>query len=66
MPNDLNDQFRNGGDIVEDREDGRDSISRMRLCECRPDVLANALRDFGVTPNGDDVTPYGEDPEWPD
>ena len=51
----MNDQFRNGGNIVEDREDGRDSISAMRLAHQRPDVLANALLEMGITENGDEV-----------
>ena len=51
----LNEQFRNGGNIVEDREEGRDSISAMRLAHQRPDVLANALLEMGITENGDGV-----------
>lgn len=51
----LNEAFREGGDILEDREEGRDSISEMRLAHQRPDVLANALRDMGITENGDGV-----------
>lgn len=52
---DPNNEFRNGGDIVEDREEGRDCISKMRLAAKRPDVLANDLREMGITENGDDT-----------
>ena len=38
---------------VLDRESGRDCISQMRLARSRPDVLANALIEMGVTPDGD-------------
>lgn len=41
--------------MVEDRESGRDSISAMSLAEARPDVLANALLEMGITENGDEV-----------
>ena len=51
----LNDEYRNGGDLVEDRESGRDCISEMRLAHKRADVLANALRDMGITESGDAV-----------
>jgi hypothetical protein len=51
----LNEQYRNGGDMVEDRESGRDSISAMRLAHQRPDVLANALLEMGITENGDEA-----------
>ena len=44
----LNHVFRNGGDIIEDREYGRDCVSEMHLARSRPDVLANALRSMGV------------------
>ena len=51
----LNDEYRNGGDLVDDRESGRDCISEMRLAHKRADVLANALRDMGITESGDAV-----------
>jgi hypothetical protein len=51
----LNEEYRNGGDIVEDREGGeRDLVGDMMLARKRPDVLANALRRMGVTSTGDD------------
>lgn len=55
----LNEYFRNGGDIKEEMEPGRDCISSMRLAHARPDVLANALAEMGVTENGDD--PLGDE-----
>lgn len=50
----LDDEFRNGGKLVEDREYVRDCVTDMRLAYSRPDVLGNALREMGVTENGDD------------
>ena len=52
--NSMNEQFRNGGNIQEDRESGRDVISAMRLAHQRHDVLKNALLEMGITENGDD------------
>lgn len=52
---DLNFHYRNGGNLVEDRENGRDCLTQMRLLRCRPDVLANALRDMGINGSGDDL-----------
>lgn len=52
---DLNFCYRNGGNLVEDREQGRDCVTQMRLLRRRPDVLANALRDMGVTESGDET-----------
>ena len=52
---DLNFCYRNGGNLVEDRVNGRDCVSEMRLLRSRPEVLANALRDMGVTESGDEV-----------
>jgi hypothetical protein len=34
---------------------GRDCISQMRLARRHPEVLASALREMGVTENGDDL-----------
>ena len=53
---DLNLYYRNGGDLIEDRENGRDCVTQMRVLRSRPDVLANALREMGITENGDDVS----------
>ena len=50
---DLNVQYRNGGNLVEDRENGRDCVTQMRLLWRRPDVLANVLRAMGVSESGD-------------
>ena len=52
---DLNLYYRNGGNLVEDRENGHDCLSQMRLLRRRPDVLANLLRAMGVSENGDDM-----------
>ena len=52
---DLNFYYRNGGNLVEDRENGRDCVTQMRVLRCRPDVLANVLRDMGVSESGDEV-----------
>jgi hypothetical protein len=50
----LNDEYRNGGDIVEDREVvARDLVGDMMLARRQPSVLANALRAMGVTEGGD-------------
>jgi hypothetical protein len=40
---------------MQDREDGRDCVSQMRLARNRPDVLASALREMGITENGDGI-----------
>ena len=51
----LNDEFRNGGNLVEDRELGsRDIVSEMAVASKRPDVLANDLIRMGVIDGGDD------------
>jgi hypothetical protein len=52
---DLNFHYRNGGNLVEDRDNGRDCVTQMRLLRSRPDVLANVLREMGVTESGDDL-----------
>lgn len=52
---DLNLYYRNGGNLIEDRDSGRDCVTQMRVLRSRPDVLANALRDMGVTESGDDL-----------
>ena len=52
---DLNVYYRNGGNLIEDRDGGRDCVTHMRLLRSRPDVLANALRDMGITESGDDL-----------
>lgn len=53
---DLNDAYRNGGNLVEDREYGRDVVTQMEMLRQRPDVLASVLRDMGVTESGDEVS----------
>ena len=35
-----------------------DCVRQMRMFRHRPDVLANALLDMGVTESGDEVTDY--------
>jgi hypothetical protein len=52
---DLNHAYRHGGNIVEDRESGRDCVSQMALVRKRPDVLANHLRAMGITEDGDEL-----------
>lgn len=52
---DLNSYYRHGGNLVEDRENGRDCLTQMRVLRSRPDVLANALRDMGVSESGDEL-----------
>lgn len=39
----------------EDRSHGRDCVSQMLLARSHPDVLANALREMGITESGDGV-----------
>ena len=50
----LNDTYRNGGDLAEDRESGRDLLSDMRLARSRLDVLANDLARMGWSVSGDE------------
>lgn len=50
----LNDTFRAGGNLVEERDYAHDTLKEMNLARSRPDVLAGQLRDMGITPNGDD------------
>jgi hypothetical protein len=50
---DLNCSYRHGGNLIEDREYGRDCVTQMLVLRRRPDILANALRDMGITENGD-------------
>ena len=51
----LNDEFRNGGDPVEDRDGGsRDLVGDMTLASRRADVPSNDLVRMGVIENGDD------------
>ena len=52
---DLNLIYRNGGNLVEDRENGRDCVTQMRILRRRPDILANVLRAMGVSETGDDM-----------
>jgi hypothetical protein len=40
---------------LHDRETGRDCMTEMSLYRSRPDVLANALLDMGVTESGDEA-----------
>jgi hypothetical protein len=51
----LNLAYRNGGNLNEDRENGWDCVSQMRLLRRRPDVLANVLRAMGISESGDDM-----------
>ena len=53
---DLNFYYRNGGNLIEDRESGRDCVTQMRVLRSRPDVLANMLREMGVTENGNELS----------
>jgi len=50
----LNSQYRHGGNIVEDREYCRDSVTEMETARRRPDILAEQLHRMGVTTSGDD------------
>jgi hypothetical protein len=50
----LNETYRNGGDLTEDRESGRDLVSEMRLARSRLDVLANDLARMGWSVSGDE------------
>lgn len=50
-----NGQYRNGGDLVEDREDGRDVLSTMSQAQRNPDMLRNTLRELGYSETGDDM-----------
>jgi len=49
----LDEAYRNGGRMQEDREPGRDLLTEMRFLERRPDVLAYALAEMGVGLEGD-------------
>jgi hypothetical protein len=40
---------------AEMRDEGRDCVEQMELIRARPDVLAKALRDMGITEGGDEV-----------
>jgi hypothetical protein len=51
----LDEAYRNGGRMQEDREPGRDLVTEMRVLLRRPDVLANALADMGVGFEGDEM-----------
>ena len=53
---DLNLYYRNGGNLIEDRESGRDCVTQMRVLRSRPDVLANMLREMGVTESGNELS----------
>lgn len=50
----LNDTYRNGGNLTEDREGGRDLLSEMKLARSRADVLANDLARMGWSVSGDE------------
>jgi hypothetical protein len=41
-----------------------DCVRQMQMFRHRPDVLASALRDMGVTENGDEVLADGAEPDW--
>jgi hypothetical protein len=41
--------------LREHRGDGSDCVAWMKWARRHPDVLANALREMGVTENGDDL-----------
>ncbi len=49
----LDEMYRNGGRLVEDRKNGRDVLTHMAMLEGRPDWLASELKDMGVTEDGD-------------
>jgi hypothetical protein len=51
----LDEVYRHGGQLVEDRESGRDLVSEMGLLSSRPEVLANALAEMGVGLEGDEL-----------
>ena len=51
----LDNVYRNGGRLTEDRESGRDLVTEMAMLSSRPDWLAGELRSMGVTPDGDEV-----------
>ena len=50
----VNDTYRNGGNLTEDRESGRDLVSDMKLARSRVDVLANDLARMGWSVSGDE------------
>ena len=50
----VNDTYRNGGNLAEDRESGRDLVSDMKLARSRVDVLANDLARMGWSVSGDE------------
>jgi hypothetical protein len=47
--------YRTSPRLMQDREPRWDCVSQMRLARKRPDVLASALRDMGVTESGDGI-----------
>ncbi len=54
----LNDSYRNGGRLAEDREGGRDLVTEMSLARRRPDILANDLARMGWTESGDEPAEF--------
>ena len=52
----LDEAYRNGGSLQEDREAGRDLVTEMRVLASRPEVLANALADMGVGLEGEELS----------
>ena len=50
----LNETYRNGGNLTEDREGSRDLVSEMKLARSRADVLANDLARMGWSVSGDE------------
>jgi hypothetical protein len=52
--NDLDDQYRYGGPIKENRDQCRDTLTEMRMAEHHPEALSGQLKAMGITENGDD------------
>jgi hypothetical protein len=50
----LNETCRNGGNLAEGRESGRDLVTEMKLARSRPDILANDLARMGWSVSGDE------------
>ena len=50
----LDQVYRHGGSLQEDREGGRDLVTEMAMLRHRPDVLANELASMGIGFEGDE------------
>ena len=46
--------------VVNSRGGDWDCVRQMQMFRHRPDVLASALRDMGVTESGDECVPHGQ------